>query len=662
MTIFNKTNGFFSRLPSTYMKLQRFERTNKEAMHAHFSSKADPDSLARKLQVDISEWKKVDSREFGISRSMISASAWTVFRVLQSHGHQAYFVGGCVRDLLLKKVPKDFDIITTASLRLVRKVLRNSHIVGRRFPICIATVKGAVVEVSSFKTVPAHAKDKETVLISQMPAGCNKKDFILWSNCLRRDFTVNSLFLDPMANRIYDYANGIRDLSFLKLRTLIPARLSFQEDCARILRGFRIAARLGLSFSKEIEIAICELASSIKSLDKVRIMMELNYMLSYGAAAPSLNLLQTFNLLEMLLPFHASYISHQVNRQLSPHSSMLMKLFINLDKLVSSDQPSDSILWIGLLTFHQALVLNPQHALVVWAFSSVLYHGNWKEGVEFARKHARVQVNFAPEILEAMDVKSDEELAKQVSEFTSMVRDHALKLCGDDPESSCLILKFVPRKVSKNVARIFDVQVKEVESYEKERKSLEIDLLLLGKGDIYETRFALGKIIMDTMYSRFSQEEDKLVKEFSSALSDNEKHQLVCNKNKRQSLSLSGTEIEQHTSKKKLRCNLIEEELTRGRRGNMVEESDVKGISKIRGLFENSRNNEMAKKQQKLSIKGNCLGLQEDASYNQPKMVENSDGSRRDKNTLVKNIGHAQQQGTLQHKHKGCWNLKFPPG
>nr|GFD14155.1 polynucleotide adenylyltransferase family protein [Tanacetum cinerariifolium] len=103
----------------------------------------------------------------------------------------------------------------------------------------------------------------ERFLQSQMPKGCDKSDLKLWKNSMHRDFTVNSLFFDPVNFKIYDYNNAMKDLLDLKLRTLVPAHLSFTEDCARILRGLRIAARLGLSFSKDIEAAIHRQASSL---------------------------------------------------------------------------------------------------------------------------------------------------------------------------------------------------------------------------------------------------------------------------------------------------------------------------------------------------------------------------------------------------------------
>ncbi|KAL6959837.1 hypothetical protein U1Q18_039988 [Sarracenia purpurea var. burkii] len=521
MAIPSRGNALLCRLRSL-ITIQRFNCSLAECgAQAQFLADMGPGSVPEQGHIDMSKWRKLDSRTLGISRSMISVPSWIVLNVLQSAGFETYLVGGCVRDLLLNKVPKDFDVITTAALKQIRKEFHKCEIVGRRFPICLVHVKGCVIEVSSFETVAEHSKEKEESLFSQMPSGCDRKDFLRWRNCMQRDFTVNSLFFDPFGNKIYDYANGMTDLRSLKLRTLIPAQLSFEEDCARILRGLRIAARLGLSFSKETEIAIRKLSLSITSLAKSRIMLELNYMLSYGAAEPSLCLLWRFNLLDILLPFHAAYLTQQARNQSSKSSVMLMKLFINLDKLVSCDQPSDCSLWIGLLAFHMALVNNPQSALVVWTFASVLYHGTWKEGVEFAREHAlQGPKSFIPEISEAHNSLTDDELAEEVTQFASEVQDSIGALTKTDsllqimsrfPDLSCSGLVFVPRRMEIYTSQLFDVLVQDVKRHKKQRKNFNIDYDLLRKGVARERRFVLGKIIIETMSSGVVQ-EGKVVK------------------------------------------------------------------------------------------------------------------------------------------------------
>ncbi|KAM1062473.1 hypothetical protein EV2_027554 [Malus domestica] len=464
--------------------------------------------------IDMYKWKKIDARALGIKPSMISHPSWIVLKLLQAEGFEAYLVGGCVRDLILKRIPKDFDVITTANLKEIKKKFHRADVVGQRFPICRVHVKGTVIEVSSFETVARDAgkkKEKQKDNLSFRPPGCDKKDFIRWKNSMHRDFTINSLFFDPFTNKVYDYANGMADLRHLKLRTLAPAKLSFEEDCARILRGLRIAARLSLSISKETETAMHKLSSSILSLSKFRKMMEMDYMLSYGAAEASLCLLWRFDLIRILFPFHAAYFDQQSeNLKGAKSSSMLMKLFSNMDKVVSCDRPGHCSLWVGLFAFHLALVNNPQDALVVLTFASVLYHEEWEEGVKFSRDNAASIVKYVPEISGSCGFKSEEELAKQVSKLASFMLDYIAALAATkDPDESMSRypvlpfseLAFLPKNMAKHVAAIVEVLTNDIEYYNQGRKNFEIDYYSLGKGHMREIRFILGKVILETMDS-----------------------------------------------------------------------------------------------------------------------------------------------------------------
>ncbi|XP_038722137.1 uncharacterized protein LOC120014292 isoform X2 [Tripterygium wilfordii] len=505
------STDWLSRLKSlTKIQGQRFCHTQPEGeLQAPSNSEMDSESVANKGHiVDTSKWQTFKASRFGITHSRIPLHPLFVLRILLKEGFDSYLVGGCVRDLLLKKTPKDFDIITTAGLKKVKRLFNRAMIVGQRFPICIVPYKGSAVEVSSFETVALHAEGKEKFVLPQIPSGCNNKDILCWRNSMQRDFTINGLFFDPFADKIYDYVDGLADLNSLQLRTLVPAKLSFEEDCARILRGIRIAARLGLSLSKDTATAIRNLSSSVGMLAKSRIMLELNYMLSYGAAEPSICLLRRFKLLEIFLPFHAACLNQQTSEKYTASSLMLMKLFFNLDKLVTCDRPCDCRLWVGLLAFHLALVINPQNSFVIWVFASVLYHGKWKDGIKFAREHGVQPVKFVPEISGYSEIQSDEELAIRVSEVASLVQgsvdaltdsDRLLELMTRYPNFQGPGLVFVPKKIALAVSQIFDVLVEDVESYENGRESYAIDYHFLGKGNQSEMRSVLGRIVLETM-------------------------------------------------------------------------------------------------------------------------------------------------------------------
>ncbi|XP_061346107.1 uncharacterized protein LOC133291792 [Gastrolobium bilobum] len=610
----NNKRGVLARL-KTLINSQSFHSSlPKGRGQDKVSPEIDPDYLACRGRIDITQWKTLDARKLGITRSMISQPSWFVLNLLRRKGFESYLVGGCVRDLLLNRTPKDFDVITTAKLMEVRKHFRRSaraEVVGRRFPVCLVHIKGSVVEVTSFETVAQTSKGKERSLYFQLPKCSNREDLIRCKNSLHRDFTINSLFYDPFDNKIYDYANGMADLRSFKLETVIPAQLSFKEDPGRILRGFRIAARLGLSLSKETEAAIWTYSSLVKSLDKNKIMIELNYMLSYGAAEPSLRLLWKFNLLEFLLPVHAAYLDEQTSKEDAQASNMLMKLFFHLDNVVACDRPSDCTLWIGLLAFHLALVNNPQDALVVWALASVLYHGEWEEGVKFAKEREKLCVNFAPEIRRSNVYKSDEEIAKAVAKLASLVMDSLRALVENNsllqsmsryPSFPRSGMVFVPRKTGKLVSAIFEALVNDVEFYRSERKSSEINYEMLGRGHLSETGFVFGKIVLETMSSGIvgdgeDFEAEKLhlktegTKEIGQLqLSNRVNYQLVARKDKRQVLSKPIPERMQRKIKKhKLAENGCIAEQKMGSANHVVFEK-----------FENKETNEQNQKLVKL--------------------------------------------------------------
>ncbi|PPD86261.1 hypothetical protein GOBAR_DD16802 [Gossypium barbadense] len=513
MAILVRAKSFLSSSLSSLTRSQRCNHTlGERGLQAELYSGMAPAPNPALRPIDTSKWKKIQASKVGISLSMISYPSWIVLKILHKGGFEAYLVGGCVRDLLLNRTPKDFDVITTANLKQIRKKFHRAEIIGKRFPICRVHIKGSIIEVSSFETVARHDADKEKALSSLIPKICDEKDLIRWRNSRNRDFTINSLFFDPFTCNIYDYNGGMSDLKSLKIRGYLRllSEIFGWNDCwhyetlmenfchfsypARILRGLRIAARLCLSFSKDTERAMYDLSASIGGLDK------------------------------------AAYISQH---RATKNSMMLMKLFFNLDKLVSCDHPADSSLWVGLLMFHLALVNNPQDALVIWTFASVLYHGNWKEGVEFAREYTKLEVKFVPEISEFSETKSDEDLAKEVAQFASLVQDSVGVLTETSnlfesmsryPFSACSGLRFLSergvyvfhtvvnrfypffrylyqRSTAKNTAKLFDLMVEDIRSFinGRGRMSPEINFHLLGIGDPCETRFVLGKIILETM-------------------------------------------------------------------------------------------------------------------------------------------------------------------
>lgn len=171
---------------------------------------------------------------------------------LHQHGHQAYMVGGCVRDLLLGRKPKDFDIATSATPNEVRGIFRNCRLIGRRFRLAHVYFKGGkIIEVSTFRANPTELEaaanggeddgEGEDLLITHDNVfGTAQQD------ARRRDFTINGLFYDVAEGRVIDYVRGRRDLDERFIRTIGDPEVRMREDPVRILRAVRFAAKLEL--------------------------------------------------------------------------------------------------------------------------------------------------------------------------------------------------------------------------------------------------------------------------------------------------------------------------------------------------------------------------------------------------------------------------------
>ncbi|KAI4330079.1 hypothetical protein MLD38_028387 [Melastoma candidum] len=465
------------------------------------------------------KWKKLSSTELGITTSMISRPIRIVLNTLKKKGYDVYLVGGCVRDLILKRIPKDFDIITSAELKEVRNAFPRSEVIGRRFPICHVHVNDTTVEVSSFKTSGRNSLWRFSSPLKK-PSGCNDLDYVRWRNCLKRDFTINGLMFDPYAKIIYDYIGGMEDLRKAKVRTVIPADLSFVEDCARILRAFRVAARLGFHFTREIAYSLRELSHSILTLDKGRILMEMNYMLAFGSGEASLRLMWRFGLLELLLPIQASYFVSQGFRRRDKGSNMLLGLFANLDKVVAPDRPCHSSLWIALLAFHNALADKPREPTVVAAFALAVHSGgSVTESIKIARGISQPHDSSHLELLEPKAPLSKLKMMNEIVDLAATVKDvlynmtnrhyvaHVMRKYPQAPRSD---LVFIPEALLQRVCNIFDCVKRGMGGGSIPTQS-RIDYDSLMAGNLQEVRHTFARIVFDTVYPASHQSDPQCV-------------------------------------------------------------------------------------------------------------------------------------------------------
>lgn len=233
--------------------------------------------------------------EHTVSRKDIDADALKVLYRLKNHGFAGYLVGGGVRDLLLGRRPKDFDIGTDAHPQQVKKLFRNCFIIGRRFRLCHVRFGRKVVEVSTFRR-QAEPEEGDPLIRRDNTFGTPEQD------AFRRDFTVNALFYDIATFSVIDYVGGLEDLRERVIRTIGDPALRFREDPVRMFRAVALAARLGFTIDRDSLEAIRFLRGEIVKSSPARLLEELYKVLRQGASRRSFELLHECGLLAYLLP------------------------------------------------------------------------------------------------------------------------------------------------------------------------------------------------------------------------------------------------------------------------------------------------------------------------------------------------------------------------
>ncbi|MBX7187424.1 MAG: polynucleotide adenylyltransferase PcnB [Vicinamibacteria bacterium] len=273
-----------------------------------------------------------------LSRKQIDPDPLRVLYRLRSSGFKAFLVGGGVRDLLLGRRPKDFDIGTDASPQQVKKLFRNCFIIGRRFRLCHVRFGNKVVEVATFRR-KAEPEEGDTIVKRDNTFGTPEED------AFRRDFTINALFYDIADFSIIDYTGGIADLEAKRVRVIGDPDERFREDPVRMMRAVAIACRLGFRIDREAQEAIRARRGEIVKSSHVRILDEIYKILRQGSARSTFEQLYATGLL--------AYIFPEAHKALSRGETGLLDTLGTLDdyrKRVGSDAAlSNAILIAHLL-------------------------------------------------------------------------------------------------------------------------------------------------------------------------------------------------------------------------------------------------------------------------------------------------------------------------
>lgn len=248
-----------------------------------------------------------------ISRKLLSPSTLKVLYRLHRAGFIAYLVGGAVRDLMIGRTPKDFDVGTNARPQQVRQLFRNARVIGRRFRIARVQFGEEIIEVSTFRRcLVVEEPDGEETSDVLAPEATGEDEYgTPEEDAFRRDFTVNGLFYNIADFTVIDFVGGLEDLQRRTIRSIGPPAERFLEDPVRMMRAVEYAVRLGFSLEPQTAAAIRGLFREIRRASAARLAYELTESLKSGYAAGIFSGLWGFGLLSEVLPFVASYDPQQ---------------------------------------------------------------------------------------------------------------------------------------------------------------------------------------------------------------------------------------------------------------------------------------------------------------------------------------------------------------
>lgn len=296
---------------------------------------------------------RVERYDVPFDPSRVDVDAQKVVRRLVRSGWEGYLVGGCVRDLLLGRRPKDFDVATSARPEDVRGVFRNSRIIGRRFRLAHVFFGGAkVIEVATFRRSPVIDADPLEV----SGEGAPEVDLFIRNDnafgeahedAVRRDFTINALFYDLEQNQIIDWVGGMQDIERRVVRTIGDPETRFREDPIRILRAIKFAARLDLGIDPDVYDAMVATRATLARAARPRLFEEILRLLRGGGSHRSFWIAWESGVLAVLLPELAAYLDDE---QGEGTASRVWRLLGEIDRRTNErGKPLDDIILISLL-------------------------------------------------------------------------------------------------------------------------------------------------------------------------------------------------------------------------------------------------------------------------------------------------------------------------
>lgn len=298
-----------------------------------------------------------------ISRKNISRNALKVLYKLNEAGYASYLVGGAVRDLLLERRPKDFDVATDATPEQVKRLFRNSRLIGRRFRLAHVFFGRDIIEVATFRgpNVDNAKTSDQGMILRDNVYGTLEED--AW----RRDFTINALYYNIADFSVVDYTGGAPDIKAKKLRIIGEPEQRFREDPVRMLRAVRFAAKLGFRIEKRCEKSIQKLGGLLEDISSARLFDESTKLFLSGHGVESFRELRHYDLFYTLYP--------EIDELLDDNSALEKFIEVamhNSDRRIAENRPVTPAFLIAVLLWADVKLLVDEHRVTGGAYLQVL--------------------------------------------------------------------------------------------------------------------------------------------------------------------------------------------------------------------------------------------------------------------------------------------------
>ncbi len=303
--------------------------------------------------------------ELGLAKVAIPQNILSICQTLQSAKFDAYLVGGCIRDWLMGKSPKDFDISTDATPEQVRRLFKRSRIIGRRFKIVhIYLNYRDYVEVATFRAPPEqldlhqaeniHVKNDKGRLVRDNLYGSIEDD------AFRRDFTANALYFDPIKQQILDYVDGYSAIQARRLNVIGEPIRRFEEDPVRMLRALRFMAKLDFDIDAGLTKLIKQNAYLLRDVSNARLYDETFKLFHHAHGNRSWSVLNEYGLIDILFPLTAKSINKQSERK--EVDTFINAALENTDRRVGQGKPVIPAFFFAVILWHAYQTVRSENA------------------------------------------------------------------------------------------------------------------------------------------------------------------------------------------------------------------------------------------------------------------------------------------------------------